>query len=135
MTDCIFCKIISKEIPSDMVFEDDFAVAFMDIRPVSHGHLLVVPKEHVTDILSSSDETVSQLLPLMKRLGKGVIAAVGAAGCNITFNTGEAAGQTVFHLHGHVIPRFSNDGLKPWPHMDEAPQSRAEMAEKIKKHL
>ena len=135
MADCIFCKIIKREIPSDIIYEDDFAIAFMDIRPVSRGHVLVVPKEHVMDVLNASDDLLFKLLPLMKRIGLGVVKATGAAGCNVTFNTGEAAGQTVFHLHGHIIPRFANDGLKPWPHMDEPPKNRAGMAEEIKKHL
>lgn len=135
MTDCIFCKIIAGEIPSDKVYEDDAVLAFMDIRPVSRGHVLVVPKIHSANILETEDEVAAVVLKQTKKITAAVNKAVGADGFTISTNIGEAAGQTVFHLHFHVIPRSAKDGLKPWPHQEIAPKTRAEIAAEIKKHL
>ncbi|OGE82097.1 MAG: hypothetical protein A3B10_00650 [Candidatus Doudnabacteria bacterium RIFCSPLOWO2_01_FULL_44_21] len=134
-SDCIFCKIISGGIPSDKIYEDDAVLAFMDIRPVSRGHTLVVPKTHTDDFLSTDDQTLSDLIPKIKKIAHVVMQAVGAQGMNISTNHGEAAGQVVMHLHFHLIPRFSNDELKPWPHQELDPKIRAEIAERIKSRL
>ena len=134
-SDCIFCKIISGGIPSDKIYEDDAVLAFMDIRPVSRGHTLVVPKTHTDDFLSTDDQTLSDLIPKIKKIAHVVMQAVGAQGMNISTNHGEAAGQVVMHLHFHLIPRFSNDELKPWPHQELDPKIRAEIAERIKRRL
>lgn len=133
--DCIFCKIIKKEIPSDIVYEDDSVVAFLDIKPVSRGHVLVVPKEHSSDFLSAPDEVLENLGPKVKKVAAALVKAVNAAGINISTNNGAAAGQVIFHLHFHLIPRFSNDNLPPWPHKDSEAKTRAEIAEAIKKNL
>lgn len=135
MIDCIFCKIITKEIPSDIVFEDDNVVAFMDIQPVSKGHVLVVPKNHSADFLSAEDSVIGLLMPVVKQLGLAIMQAVNAQGMNITSNIGAAASQSVFHLHFHLIPRFDKDGLQSWPHQKIEPKTRAEIAESIKKNL
>lgn len=135
MTDCLFCKIIAKEIPAEIVFEDTSAVAFMDIQPVSKGHVLVVPKNHSADFLSTEDDTIARLMPAVKKVGQGVLKAVNAQGMNITTNTGAAAGQSVFHAHFHLIPRFDRDGLKTWPHQESKPETRAELADAIRQEL
>lgn len=132
MTDCIFCKIITKEIPSDVVFEDDKVVAFLDIKPTNPGHVLVVPKKHSKDLLEADNDTVCQTMVRIKKIAPAVIEAVGASSFNLGVNTGPASGQVVFHLHFHIIPRISSDGLEPWPHHDSEPKSRIQMAEKIK---
>ncbi|MBI2355843.1 MAG: HIT family protein [Candidatus Doudnabacteria bacterium] len=132
---CIFCKIVNKEIPAEIVYEDDSVVAFLDIRPVSKGHTLVVPKKHSNDFLSTEDDVLEALIPEIKKIGAAVMKAVGAHGMNISTNHGAAAGQVVFHLHFHLIPRFSNDNLMPWPHGDSEPKNRQELAEEIKKLL
>lgn len=133
--DCIFCKIIAGEIPSDKIFEDDHVLAFMDIKPVSRGHALIVPKVHSEDLLSTADEVLKDFLPKVKRVATAVMNAVGADGMNVTTNHGKAAGQVVFHLHFHIIPRWNSDGLKSWPHHDSEPKTRTEIAEAIKKLL
>jgi histidine triad (HIT) family protein len=135
MTDCIFCKIIRKEIPSDIFYEDDEVVGFLDIRPVNKGHALIVPKKHSQDLLSAEDEDLESLIKLTKRIAAGIMKATGAAGFNLHVNTGEASGQVVMHTHFHIIPRFANDGLKLWPHHETEPKTRAEIAEEIKKFL
>jgi len=133
--ECIFCKIINKEIPSDIIYEDDSVVAFMDVRPVSRGHALVVPKKHSADFFDADEATLERLMPSVQKIAKALSTAVNAAGINITTNNGAAAGQVIFHLHFHLIPRFSNDGLKPWPHHEAEPKTRAEVAEAVKKLL
>lgn len=133
--DCIFCKIVNGEIPSDKIFEDDEVVAFLDIRPVNRGHSLVVPKKHFENILATPDEVLSTMIAHTKKIAAGIAKATGADGFNIGINTGVASGQTVFHTHLHIIPRFNNDGLKPWPHEESEPKTRAEMAAAIKKFL
>lgn len=132
---CIFCKIIAGEIPSEKIYEDQDVMAFMDIRPVSRGHALVVPKNHTSDFLVTKEEALAILIPKVKKIAKALMKAVNAQGMNITTNTGEAAGQSVFHLHFHLIPRFSGDNLPPWPHHETAAEMRVELAEKIRKLL
>jgi histidine triad (HIT) family protein len=135
MSDCIFCKIASKEIPADIIFEDDKVVAFMDASPVTKGHALLIPKSHSSDLPGTPDEDLASLIIYAKKIAVGVVKAIPAAGFNTSINTGAAAGQTVFHTHFHIIPRFANDGLKSWPHLESEPKTRAEMAAEIKKFL
>src|SRR3989344_4151927 len=99
MTDCVFCKIINKEIPSDVVYDCDDVMAFMDIRPVSRGHVLVVPKVHTADLMETPDEVLVHFMHDVKKVADAVQKAVKADGLTISTNKGEAAGQTVFHLH------------------------------------
>jgi histidine triad (HIT) family protein len=135
MEDCIFCKIVAGEIPSDKIYEDEGVLAFMDIRPVSRGHALVIPKNHSKDVLEVEEKDLHQVLAVARKLSHAVMKAVGAEGFTISTNRGEAAGQTVFHLHFHIIPRFRNDGLKPWQHQETEPKTRKEIAGKIKQEL
>lgn len=135
MTDCVFCKIISRDIPSEIVYEDADVVAFMDIRPVTRGHALVVPKKHSKDILETDETDLHKTIVAARKISAAIIRTVGAEAFTISTNRGEAAGQTVFHLHFHIIPRFAKDGLKPWPHQASEPQTRKEIAEAIKKNL
>jgi len=132
MTDCIFCKIINKEIPADIVFEDENVLAFMDIKPVSKGHLLVIAKTHTADFLSAEDSVIASSMPMVKKIGQALMKTVNAQGMNITSNIGAASGQSVFHLHFHLIPRFDKDGLQSWPHQDSEPKTRTEIAERIR---
>jgi histidine triad (HIT) family protein len=116
MNDCIFCKIIRKEIPSEnFVYENDTIVAFLDIHPSNPGHTLVVPKAHYSDLLETPDDVLAEILVKTKRIAPAVMKAVNAQGFNTIFNTKPAAGQVIFHTHMHIIPRFTNDGLKHWP--------------------
>lgn len=132
---CIFCKIIDKEIPSDIIFEDDSAIAFLDIKPVSKGHVLVVPKKHTADALSADDDALKDLMPKVKKIAQALVKTTKADGINISVNNGAASGQIIFHLHFHLIPRFNNDYLPSWPHSDSEAGARAELAEKIKEEL
>lgn len=109
---CIFCKIIAGEIPSKKVYEDENVLAILDISQVTFGHTLVMPKRHADNIIQADEETVKNCISAAKKLAAQITANTGAAGCNILNNCGEAAGQTVNHLHFHIIPRYSdNDSI------------------------
>ncbi|MBW3016270.1 HIT family protein [Candidatus Woesearchaeota archaeon] len=131
MNDCIFCKIIKKEIPADFIYENDKIVAFLDIHPCNRGHALVVPKEHHSDLLETPDEVLAEIMSRTKKIAPAIVKAVKADGFNTIFNTKPAAGQCVFHTHLHIIPRYKDDGLKHWP---EKEFSKDEM-ENIKKAI
>ena len=135
MSDCLFCKIIAGEIPSVKVYEDDYVMAFLDINPVKAGHTLVVPKNHAPDIAESTNEDLSQVMAAVRMLAPKIKDVVGADGYNVTTNVGTAAGQSVFHTHFHIIPRFDGDGLPMWPHDGATEEERTVMAEKIKENL
>ena len=108
---CIFCSIINGDIPSYKVYEDDRFLAFLDISQAEYGHTLVVPKKHFDTFLDLDDETSKDLIVLVKDLANKVKRATGASGINILNNNGKAAGQSVNHVHFHIIPRYENDDL------------------------
>lgn len=113
MTDCIFCKIVSGEIPSSKVYEDQEVLAFLDITQVTPGHTLIIPKKHVTNLFDMDSQTASKLFAQVPRLASHLKEKLGAQGLNIVNNNGQAAGQTVFHSHIHLLPRLEGeDGLK-----------------------
>jgi len=111
---CIFCQIINNEIPSCKVYEDDKTLAFLDINPVNPGHTLVIPKKHYENIEEISEEDLAAVIASVKKVGRLMKDKLGAAGYNVTLNNGAAAGQDVWHLHFHVIPRHDGDGHKTW---------------------
>ena len=113
MADCIFCKIIAGEIPSSKVYEDNQIVAFLDISQVTPGHTLVVPKQHFRNLLEMDADNTSQLFARVPDIARKVMKATGAKGMNILNNNEEIAGQTVFHTHVHLAPRYDEtDGLQ-----------------------
>ncbi len=109
--DCIFCKIVSKEAPANVIYEDEQVVAFLSNRPVNEGHTLVVPKKHYENIFEIPEEEAAYLFRVVKRVAVAVRKAMAAEGVRIVQNNGWAAGQVVFHLHVHVIPMEPNDGF------------------------
>ncbi len=113
--DCLFCKIIAGEVPGQIVAEDERTVAFMDINPGTRGHLLVVPREHSTNVLETEPEDLQAMILTAQRMARRVTERLGADGVNLLNCCGSAAWQTVFHLHVHVIPRYADDPLRlPW---------------------
>jgi histidine triad (HIT) family protein len=113
--DCLFCKIVAGELPAQVVAEDERTVAFMDINPATRGHLLVVPREHSRDLLEVASEDLSATALAAQRLAVRVSQRLGADGVNLLNSCGQAAWQTVFHFHIHVIPRYQGDPLRlPW---------------------
>ena len=107
----IFSKIIAKEIPADIVYEDDIVLAFLDIKPTNHGHTLVVPKVYSADATETDEATLAHLITVGQKIAQAQRAVLGATGNNLIFNCGKDGGQEVFHTHLHVIPRFANDGV------------------------
>ena len=136
MNDCIFCKIAAGIIPLATVYEDDDFRAILDIAPAHKGHVIILPKEHADNLFSLSDETGSKLLPVAKKVAKAVKEVTGCDGINIMQNNGTAAGQSVFHFHMHVVPRYDGDGILPvWPQGSYADGEAAELAAKISEKI
>jgi len=115
-SDCPFCGIVAGTIPSTKVYEDDRTLAFMDISPASDGHLLVVPKAHAKNLLEIPTDDLAAVVQTGQRMARRIVETLDADGVNLINSCGEAAWQTVFHFHLHVIPRYAGrDGLTlPW---------------------
>jgi histidine triad (HIT) family protein len=112
MSDCIFCKIINGEIPSAKVYEDKNVLAFLDISQVTKGHTLVIPKVHKENVYELTDDIAANVFTAVPKVANAIKAAYDPIGLNVLQNNGEAAGQSVFHFHMHLIPRFGNgDGF------------------------
>ena len=109
--DCIFCAIAAGEIPSFKVYEDDLVVAYLDINPFTKGHTLVIPKAHSQDLLETPDETLAAIIARVKKVAAHLKAALPCDGFNILQNNGETAGQTVRHVHFHIVPRYGQEPI------------------------
>lgn len=114
MNDCLFCKIVAGATPSEKIYEDEDTFAFLDIHPINRGHTLVIPKAHYANIYEAPEEVFARLMHTVRFLAPKIKQAVGADGINIGINNDKAAGQLVFHLHVHIIPRFDEDGHAHW---------------------
>ena len=113
VSDCIFCKIVAGEIPASKVYEDDHFLAFLDISQVTPGHTLVIPKKHARNLLEMTPDETADLFNVVSRVTKKVESATQPQGMNIISNMEEIAGQSVFHSHVHILPRYSQeDDLK-----------------------
>ncbi|MCP3033254.1 HIT family protein [Halobacillus sp. A1] len=137
--DCIFCKIISGDIPSAKVYEDEEVYAFLDISQVTKGHTLVIPKTHTQDIYSTNEQTAEQLFARVPKVAKAIKTAFQPIGMNLLNNNEEPAGQSVFHLHIHLIPRYGKeDGFNPeWTvhSVDYTTEDLQKMAFEISEHV
>ena len=112
MNNCVFCDILSGDLPSSVVFEDELVCAFMDIQPVNPGHVLIVPKQHVILLADLHEETGGHMFRIAQRIAVALRrSGVKCEGVNLFLADGEAAGQEVFHVHLHVFPRFAGDGF------------------------
>ena len=110
--DCIFCKIISGDIPSFKLYEDDETLSFMDINPASEGHALVIPKAHAANVHEISDEAIAATVRTAKKVATAVEKTLNPDGLNLVQCNGAAAAQSIFHFHMHVLPRAESDDLK-----------------------
>ena len=125
MTDCIFCRIIAGAIPSRRVYSDDRAYAFLDVGPWHRGHTLVVPRRHVPDLITG-DPALTEIAPAVETVARLLVERLGADGVNVLSSSGAAAGQEVFHLHVHVVPRYAGEpGLRQL--VSPAPASDSEL--------
>ena len=123
MEKTIFEKIIDREIPADIVYEDNMVLAFFDIAPLSHGHTLIVPKKKFVNLLDGDPETLGHMVAVAQKIARALKEALHADGINLLMNNEASAGQKVFHAHMHLVPRFENDNVFPHlPHLayDEA---------------
>lgn len=112
MSDCIFCKIINGDIPSAKVYEDENVLAFLDISQVTKGHTLVIPKVHKENVYELPEESAANVFKTVPKIANAIKAAYDPIGLNVLQNNGEAAGQSVFHFHMHLIPRYGKgDGF------------------------
>lgn len=116
--DCIFCAIVSGQIPAAKIDEDDRVIAFMDINPATRGHALVIPRAHAKNLLEIEPEDLAACAAMGQKIAQRAVRGLGADGVNLLNSCGEDAWQTVFHFHLHVIPRYQGDPLQlPWvPH-------------------
>ena len=133
---CIFCKIANGQIPASTVYEDDEFRVILDLGPASKGHALILPKNHFKDVCELDERTAAKILPLGAKIGAAMKKSLGCAGFNLVQNNGEAAGQTVYHFHMHVIPRYEGGpAIVSWTPGQAAPEELAETASKIKEYL
>ena len=115
MNDCIFCGIVAGTMPAERVYEDERTVAFLDIAPACDGHVLVIPRAHSDDIHAAAPADLAAVAATAQQMAARLSGALGAEGISLVQSNGRAAGQTVFHYHVHVLPRFAGDGvLMPW---------------------
>jgi histidine triad (HIT) family protein len=136
MTDCVFCKIVAKAIPATVVHEDEHTLAFMDIGQVNPGHVLVAVKRHAEDIFSLDDAQAAAVFRAAARLARAIRAAFEPHGLSVYQANGKAAGQTVFHLHLHLVPRYEGDGMAlTWPVKNPPPEKLVEYANRIRAKL
>ena len=134
---CIFCSIVRGDIPASVVYEDEQVLAFLDIEPIQKGHVLVIPKLHVTNLLDVPEELYGPLFRAAQRVARAQKEGLGAHGVNLLQNNGSAAGQVIDHVHLHLIPRYEGDGLH-WSWQSDGYENRAESqetADKIKRVL
>jgi histidine triad (HIT) family protein len=127
MENCIFCKIGKGEIAADKIYEDKDFLAFLDIKPVSHGHILIIPKEHIVWMQEANDETISKIFILTKKI---MAAIKKGLACDYVLES--VAGNEVPHFHIHLIPRYFNDGLQEFPRIEYSEERQTEIKEKIK---
>ncbi|MBU0531123.1 HIT family protein [Patescibacteria group bacterium] len=133
--DCIFCKIVNKEIPGDIVYEDDDVLAFMDIYPTSEAHTLVIPKVHSENILETSPELAGKIINVVQKIAPAVMKSAGMPACVISNNCGKEAGQIIFHTHVHILPRAEGDGKQMWGPIETTPEQISANAQKIREAL
>ena len=136
MGDCIFCKIANGEIPSATLYEDENFRVILDLGPASKGHALILPKSHAANIYELSDEMAAKAMILAKKMATAMTAALKCDGFNIVQNNGECAGQTVFHFHMHLIPRYKGDNVGiTWNPGELTDEDKEEILSKVKAQL
>ena len=117
--DCIFCKLANGEIPTNSIYEDDDFKVILDASPATKGHALILPKEHFDNLYEVDDEVAKKIMPLAKKLANNMKEKLHCDGVNVLQNNEEAAGQTVFHLHVHLVPRYAGENaILEWNHLE-----------------
>lgn len=133
---CIFCKIANGEIPSETLYEDELFRVIMDLGPASRGHALILPKHHYRDICELDGEVAGKVLLLAAKIGAAMKTSLGCAGFNIVQNNGKEAGQTVFHFHVHLIPRYEGGpDMISWVPVNASPEELTQTGAAIRSAL
>ena len=134
--DCIFCKIIAGKIPCTKIYENEFVLAFLDVGPVSEGHVLVVSKQHTSSVDQTDPRAMAEIAKVLPDLAGSVKKAMAADGYNVLCNNGASAGQVVGHMHFHIIPRKANDGVfNQWPAFQYPEGKAKEIGDKIRENI
>lgn len=134
--DCIFCKIANGIIPVNALYEDDDFKVIFDLGPAAKGHVLILPKEHFDNMFEMTDEYASKVFVLAKKIAGAIKKTFNCAGVNILQNNGVAAGQTVFHFHMHIIPRYEGDGVSVgWTPGEISNEQIAEYVERVRENM
>ena len=136
MENCIFCKLVAKQIPACVVHEDEHTLAFMDLGQVNPGHVLVAAKKHADNIYGLDEPQAAAVFRTAAKVARGIRAAFEPQGLSVYQANGKAAGQTVFHFHIHLVPRYEGDGMElTWPVKNPPREKLVDYAEKIKAKL
>ncbi|MCI8372400.1 MAG: HIT family protein [Lachnospiraceae bacterium] len=134
--DCIFCKIANGEIPSTTLYEDEEFRVILDLGPASRGHALILPKEHYANLYEIEDDTAAKVMVLAKKMAKAMTKGLKADGFNLVQNNGETAGQTVFHFHLHLIPRYADEKkIIEWTPGTISKEEMEKIASQVKEQL
>jgi len=131
-THCIFCKILRGEIPAEKIYEDSTTMAFLDIKPINPGHILVIPKEHYVNAYDIPSNIFAHMAETAQKMALAQKKSLEVENVNIYMNNGEHAGQVVFHAHIHVIPRHENDGYGLWHGKEITPAEMQAVSEKLR---
>lgn len=131
--ECVFCKIIRGEIPCSKVYEDDLILAFLDIAPFNIGHTVIIPKDHQNSITTLDEIYANRIIKMAPKIGVALMRTINAEGFNLFLNNGSVAGQTVWHCHMHVLPRFAGDKvvISSEPMKYDSMDQMAELAGKL----
>lgn len=133
---CVFCAILAGELPAEMLWEDQRVIAILDTQPIHYGHALVIPRRHCTDLLTLGDEDLAAVLGAARRVARALVAGLNLEGFNLVSNNGRIAGQSVFHFHMHIIPRYADDNIRFVPQlMSYTSGAMQETARRIRRHL
>lgn len=136
MKECTFCKIVNGELPSEIVYETKDIISFLDINPINQGHTLIVPKQHIEDFHNLPADLLNELIQATSIVTKAILKSFNPDGYNIFCNNGHYAGQSVFHFHFHVTPRFRFDGIKFKPNVKHYKKDEMKLiAEKIREKI
>ena len=135
MLDCLFCKIVAREIPAQIVYEDAETLAFLDINPVNPGHTLIVPKKHSADVLEIDESEWQKVMKTVRNVTHAIEKSLKPSGINLGMNNKSGAGQLIFHAHVHIMPRFPNDGHELWKGKPYAEGEFEKMGERLRAAL
>lgn len=134
--DCIFCKLANGDIPTNTLYEDDYVRVIFDAEPAAEGHVLILPKEHFDNIYELDDDTAGHVFKVAKKIATAMNKTLDMDGLNVVQNNGEAAGQTVFHFHMHIIPRHNDDTVNVgWKKHKVSSERIKDITDEVRKYL